>query len=620
MKVFTVCFMLTLTGAGLRAQSYTPVPYNFGGVFEVTDDSVPIGQKATDLSMDCLAANGYGQWTASYKKQNAFDSGSPGLFLLANALRTPALEQATGIVSFRPFDLPDSTYPVDSTTTNRSVVKCVNNLKGRVRYVWPMPNHTGFYVEGFDQCPANGSAGLTGINLEFASYPYNTTYGAYPLPLLGNDVIKPATATPFNLVAMAGHTIVTAAHETDPRDWFAIAMDTLFLYVVWEEYDSTGHYNIWECSQMLSTSEWTALTEVVAGGRRPTICADVRRALPDTITKACFDVAYITGLQTTDHLTWYNYDGSRFPHIADTMEMNKTFEDTAGTSWSYYKILHACMLDATWEGITSSDTTPRAIYAIVTDVAGINHLILHKIKGGVQDATAYYCDGFKIMNHAPGVNDGFFPVIDKPIRAFVNAYDGQKNDNFDEYHCMYQLARTYIGGSHRPLMIIHGAVVHNTLGPRVCLNYAGTNTTPGTIIDRPNSSHAFYADPALNEDGGDTDNYVGAVNQMGIHCHWRSDSQHYYIRDQRMFDEDIEENTLATEEEYVNNGTSHGGTNGATVLPGKTMTLWTSRSVPDESFASGTSILQFPDTGESYASTNLVVGTGSDTTSKIVMV
>jgi hypothetical protein len=87
-----------------------------------------------------------------------------------------------------------------------------------------------------------------------------------------------------------------------------------------------------------------------------------------------------------------------------------------------------------------------------------------------------------------------------------------------------------------------------------------------------------------------------------------------------MFDEDIEENTLATEEEYVNNGTSHGGTNGATVLPGKTMTLWTSRSVPDESFASGTSILQFPDTGESYASTNLVVGTGSDTTSKIVMV
>ena len=581
-RVITFCFTLILCAGALRAQTYTPVPYNFGGVFEVPDDSVPLGQKPTNLSMDCLAANGYGQWTASYKTQNAFDSGSPGLFLLANALRMPTYASATGIVSFRPFTYADSSgYPVDSVTTNRSIVKCVANLKGRVRYVWPFRNHTGFYVEGFNECPPNDSVGLTGINLQFASYPYNATYGTYPLPLLGKDVIKPAAATPFSLtLTLYGHTIVNVANEPDPRDWFGVAMDTTFLYIVWEEFDSTGHYNIWECSQMLSTNTWSGPIKVASGGRRPTISADLRRGVPDTITKACFDVSYLTGLQPTDHLTWYNYNSSRTP-AADSMEMNKTCQDTAGRTWSYFKNYDRYMLDATWENIASSDTTPRAIYAIVADLKNNNHLVMFKIKGGAQDANAYYCDGDSIVNHAPGVDNGKFPVVDKPIRAFVNPHDGQKNDNFDEYYAMYQLARTYSGGSHRPLMMIHGAMVNNTLGPRVCLNYAGTNTVPGTVINRPDTLHRFYSDPGLNTDGGDTDNYVGAVNQMGIHCHWRNGSQHYYLRDHRTFDEDIEENTLATEDVYIGDGTNHGGNYTPTIQPGKTMTLWTDRVVAE---------------------------------------
>ncbi len=618
-RVITFCFTLMLSTGRLCAQTYTPVPYNFGGAFEVTDDSVPFGQTATDITMDCLAANGYGQWTASYKTQNAFDSGSPGLFLLANALRMPTYASATGIVSFRPFTYTDSSgYPVDSATTHRSVVKCAANLKGRVRYVWPFPDHTGFYVEGFNECPPNDSAGLTGINLQFASYPYNTSYGdsnAY----LGKDVIKTTIAVPFNLIPMVGHTIVTAAHESDPRDWFDIAMDTTFLYVVWEEYDSTGHYNIWECNQTLSTNAWSGPIEVAAGARRATVNADLRRCLnPSFPGSPCFDVAYITGTLGTDHLTWYNYEAARFPHPADTLEMNKTCQDTVSGTWTYKKILHARMLDATWEGIASSDTTPRAIYAIVTDQGQNNHLVMFKIKGGAQDANAYYCDGDSIVNHAAGVNDGKFPIIDKPIRAFVNPYDGQKNDNFDEYHCMYQLQRSYPGGSHRPLMMIHGAMVSNTLGPRVCLNYAGTNTTPGTIIDRPDTLHRFYSDPGLNLDGGDTDNYVGAVNQMGIHCHWRNGTQHYYLRDRRMFDEDIEENTLATEDVYIDNGTSHGGNYTPTVQPGKTMTLWSDYRIT--SGDTGICTLQFPDTGVNHASAALVVGTGSDTGSNFVNV
>ncbi len=630
---FAVCFTLLLCSGGVRAQSYVPVPYNFGVVFEATDDSAGVGFKTTDLSMDCLAANGYGQWTASYKTQNAFDSGSPGLFLLANALRSPDSNivtervSSTGIVSFRPFVYPDSSgYPVDSTTTHRSVVKCVANLKGRVRYVWPLQNHTGFYIEGFNECPANDSVGLSGINLEFASYPYNTTYGAYPSPLLAKDVIKPATAIPFNTIPMAsGHTIVTSAHEADPRDWFDIAIDTTYLYVVWEEYDSTGHYNIWELNENLSTGQFGPPIEVAAGARRPTISVDLRKHLtPVTPWLPCFDVAYITGLLSTDHLTWYNYDGFRIP-AADTMAMTKSSEDTAGGTWSYKKVMHARMLDATWENISSSDTTPRAIYAIVTDSVNSTHLVMHKIKGGAQDATAYYCDGSKITYHSYGVDNGKFPVIDKPIRAFVNPYDGENNDNFDEYHCMYQLARTYTGGSHRPLMIIHGALVNNSLGPKRCLNFTNGYLTPGTVFFRPDTFHSFYADPGLNTDGGDTDNYVGAVNQMGIHTHWRNGTQHYYLRDTRIFDENIEENTLVTEDAFVIDGTTHGGTYTPTIQPGKTMTLWSDR-------INGYGVDNFPgkctlwityfegNFGANDAATKLIVGTGTGNPAKMVVV
>ncbi len=631
-RVLTACLTLLLAAGTLRAQSYVPVPYNFEGMFEVTDDSVPLLQTPTDLSMDCLAANGYGQWTSSYKTQNAFayDSGSPGLFLLANALRAPSYAGSNGIVSSRPFEYFDTTgYPVDAPTTNRGTVKCVANLKGRVRYVWPSADHSMFVVEGFNECPANDSTdGLTGINLEFSSYPYNASYGSGH-QLLGKDVIKaplPTNALTVN-VSVLSHPIVTTAHEADPRDWFSISMDTTNLYIVYEEYDSTGHYNIWELTEQLDNGTPGPPILVASGARRPTVWADVRRAAPDTTTKACFDVAYITGILGGDHLTWYNYDGSRTP-TADTMVMTKSCQDTAGGTWLYKKILHACILDASWEGIASSDTTPRAIYAIVADISNNDHLIMYKIKGGSQDAAAYYCDGTKLTNHAPGVNDGAFPVIDKPIRAFVNPYDGQKNDNFDEYHCMYQLARTYTGGSHRPLMMIHGAMVHDTLGPRACLNFAGLHLTPGTVTFRPDPTHAFYADPGLNTDGGDTDNYVGAVNQMGIHTHWRNGKEHYYLRDIRKFDEDIEENTLATEDVYVDDGTTHGGNYTPTVLPGKTMTLWTDRilplgtrmDVPGLLFNLGECVLHFPDTGVNHASEKLIVGTGGDTSSKIVTV
>jgi len=628
-RVLAVCFMLLLGAEGLHAQSYTPVPYNFGIVSEVTDDTAGPGFVPTDLSMDCLSANGYGQWTASYKTQNAFDSATPGLFLLANSLRMPDINpissiiSSSGIVSFRPFvNFYSTGYPVDSLT-NRSVVKSVTNLKGRVRYVWPSADHQHIIIEGFDECVANGDSGLTGINLEFASYPYNATYGAYPQR--GADVIKAPSPAKYNFINIPLiHQMVNSGNEADSRDWLDIAMDTTNLYVVWESFDSTtGQYNIWEVTEKLTTGAFSPEMEVAAGARRPTIWADIRRAIvADSSVRGCFDVSYITGTSSSDHLTWYNYEYSRTPQI-DTMVMLKTCQDTAGGTWTYKKILHARMLDASWEGIISSDSTPRAIYAIVTDGLNNVHLIMHKIRCGAQDAVAYYCDGTKISNHSYGVDDGYFPVIDKPIRAFVNPYDGEKDNKFNEYHCMYQLARTYAGGSHRPLMMIHGAVVHDTFPQeKRCLNFTNGYVSPGTVTNRPDPFHSFFADPGMNTDGGDTDNYVGAVNQMGIHTHWRNSKEHYYLRDLRIFDEDIEENTLATEDVYVGDGTTHGGDNSPTIQPGKTMTLWsTGGSYGEDDFPGDCYLIfQSPYLSTSYPATKLIVGTGSGSPSKMVLV
>jgi hypothetical protein len=86
------------------------------------------------------------------------------------------------------------------------------------------------------------------------------------------------------------------------------------------------------------------------------------------------------------------------------------------------------------------------------------------------------------------------------------------------------------------------------------------------MLDDPLSP--FYA--------GEISSYVGAVNQMGIHVHWRIGSNHFYTRDMnRTFDEDIDEATLVTDVCKVSDGTAHGGTVGATVIGNGRMTVWT---------------------------------------------
>ncbi|MDP4198114.1 MAG: hypothetical protein Q8922_01640 [Bacteroidota bacterium] len=82
------------------------------------------------------------------------------------------------------------------------------------------------------------------------------------------------------------------------------------------------------------------------------------------------------------------------------------------------------------------------------------------------------------------------------------------------------------------------------------------------------ASHVLIPDPVTS--------YVAAVNQMGIHVHWRTATNiHYYARDMnRAFDEDIEENTLVTDQCTVSDGTAHGGTVEAEIT-WPTMSIWT---------------------------------------------
>ncbi|HET9135194.1 MAG TPA: hypothetical protein VFO76_01045, partial [Candidatus Kapabacteria bacterium] len=70
--------------APCRAQSDPAGEYNFSQM-SVADGS---GDTTINLRMDCLAANGYGQWTSSLSTGSPSNKPQSGWMLLGNALRT----------------------------------------------------------------------------------------------------------------------------------------------------------------------------------------------------------------------------------------------------------------------------------------------------------------------------------------------------------------------------------------------------------------------------------------------------------------------------------------------------------------------------------------------------
>ncbi|MGI0134377.1 MAG: hypothetical protein ACREBW_05415, partial [Candidatus Micrarchaeaceae archaeon] len=151
----------------------------------------------------------------------------------------------------------------------------------------------------------------------------------------------------------------------------------------------------------------------------------------------------------------------------------------------------------------------------------------------------------------------------------------------DQIHCLYEydLGSGAAPGKLYPLEIVRGSDIaaHFPVEPDPSFPPYGPNTS--LVVNQ--SGGALMNDP--DEHAGALHWYVGAVNQMGIHIHWHApdgasppNPTHYYARDMfRTFDEDIDENTLVTDQCTVSNGTAHGGYVGAYLDGGHRMTVWT---------------------------------------------
>jgi hypothetical protein len=556
-RLFVALASVTLFFAGLsglRAQ----VAYHF----QLPDDIPPVVSTEPGydiLTMDCLAANGYGQWTSSSSTTN--ENQAPSCFLLTNKLNDMPYPVSiywdnaqTGVLAAKPF-----TYNGTDSYPTADVMKVAANLKGNVRYVWIDNNgvhgRNSFYVEGFDP-------GSSGIDISFSRLP-------------GNDsIVQPAKATGVSVPLAVGHQLVSTTAEPNPLDRVDAAIDASYLYIVWEE-DSSGVFSIWGAvvklsndSVVMSATKITPLSGSGSAGRRPTVAVDIR----NSGSIAPFDVAYLdpTIPSITGNVWWTEYNGTGF---TTPTAITKIYSGV----YAWISPTHARIVVASEYGVTPIITNQRAVYVIAgtSCITGgpscHTHLFLDFIKLGTPISPCEYCDG--VLNGArpsgcPVAAGENFNVEDNPIWAFGNPYEGSNSNSpgldFTEFHALYQLDRTGYGivDSNKPLMII-----------------PGSNVTHGFCVNG-NGSSAFYNDPTVN--GLGITDYCGAVNQMGVHVHWIIDSSgtnvHYYRRDKREFDQSIEENTLMVDECDVGNAESGVGSSTDTLLSNLILTLYTDPS------------------------------------------
>jgi hypothetical protein len=258
---------------------------------------------------------------------------------------------------------------------------------------------------------------------------------------------------------------------------------------------------------------------------------------------------------------------------------------TPHTPVPYLMPMHVRMVTSSVE----SGTIPvKGIYAIVYDgdfSQNVGHLIFHSIfnqtnpqppnSGSEPNAPyAFYVDGTVNQTHEQPLGNGQHHVLNNPLQAFANPYDGLPQNAYDEFHCLYLL--NGVSSTQFPLV--------NTALLIVCGNHnsifgVGTGPSP-RIINRQFTTSWIWNDGEINT------NYItSSVNQMGIHAYWNGlitggSQPQFYSRDTRSFDEDIEENTLVSGACLIRDGSSsgtnnHGGTAGAMLLPGRTMSIWT---------------------------------------------
>jgi hypothetical protein len=530
------------------------------------------------VTADCIAANNYGQWTyTSNPGSNVVKSGHAWLFspdqinsswapatndkawiLLGNMMAVPSEQYVSSDASHHPGCQPPGvvsgglfTNSVAPSATTPPQVTC--NYVGQVRYIW---------VNSFSATPRNEFI-IQGLNDErgatTAERQIDITLNGLPNPPINRQIVKSHIFS-YTSASCGGKTVTT--DETYHADEMNTVSDQEFTYIVWCYFNS-GHHEIWATAIPIDGgSPPTGFPLKVSSGTtdcvRPTVSCDPDNA-PGSPT---FLVAYI-------HVT----AGSIPSSITGSEVIVKTFTGTSSSTTTLAK-----QYADPWTGVTvgyNFVTHAKVLRSVGGSTDGIyvlmnDGLIYYDLSTG----NAEYVDGIvanrtghdtplptPLVGSSCNVNNSSTPsgILDKPIVAFVNPYGNLG------FHCMYQLAVT--SPSKNPLIVIRNwdngyDVDGSGNDTRVLLNKEIISSAV-TVVDNP-------------------DSYCGAANQMGIHMHWYANDSHnsnitthYYVRDRRAFVDEIDENTLITNECYIEDGTSGGGSTTVQVADEVNVTIWT---------------------------------------------
>jgi hypothetical protein len=233
---------------------------------------------------------------------------------------------------------------------------------------------------------------------------------------------------------------------------------------------------------------------------------------------------------------------------------------TGHTQGAIAKPLRVKIMVASCRNVTPTPTAiPHVIgYYVIDQESTGNELLFFKETEGAftQDEFGvhhgWYVDGPNSALPPPSPAIGPDQGIDMNNRliALANPYDGEPNGNYDEFHCLYQIVTT----TNSPLLIVRGA--NN--------GKFGFATDTRTVINYGNGQWAT-----------DPQEYCMAANQAGIHIWWEGGSSEFYSRDNRAYDEQIDEPTIMTYSSMIGDGTAHLGTIGATLQPSTTLLVWT---------------------------------------------
>ncbi len=591
---FSILFTILSFQSGLRAQNHTytgNAEYgNNGGMnqFKVTEGE-HFSTTATDdpriiITAECAAANNYGVWTVSSGfgsnvepvsgiqnwifSPNQYDvlgsgtynpNGKSGWLLLGNLIAKPSEKYVTSDATHPGCQPPGVVSGGDFNNPNFSVSQCqvAANLNGSVRYVVVDPGsgataRTDFFLSGL-----NDQRGISG------DQEIDIKLDGLPNPAKQRQIVQQVIHSYIHATAYTNdgvNTHVVDNGEADPRDEFDIAMDKKFLYIVW---NSSG--NIYATAILLSTGAAWQSAFLVGTGTRPTVACDVR----NNPTTPFFAIAYING----GNVMAGEYSGNTAQN-GGPKPLLKKYNDpiTAGFDNYICNATHARIVVSSVRNVTRV----TGVYVRECDeLILFNNLGWATNSDGIHwDDKAWYVDGKRAYNcmgsdplpsPIPPSTGGHYNCVnaveDKPIIAFANPYDNQSG-TYNQFHCMYQLIVNNFGSViEKPLILVRGA--DNGFGN----NPGGNTSDTRLLLDRTGG--------AVQDNGSNLTSYCGAINQMGIHTYWKIGADHYYARDKRTFDEEIEEYTLVTNDCSIADGnTGHGGTAGTKLLGGVKFTIW----------------------------------------------